>query len=86
LGGDFNATPEESPLAAFTSPWLNPKKHGTNTGTIPAAAPTREIDFILLKPAANQPAPTVLRSEVIEEKVASDHRPIVMELQIAAPP
>ena len=79
LGGDFNATRGEAPLAAFGSPWLNPKKDGANPGTIPAAEPTREIDFILLKPASGQPAPTVLRSEVIEEKVASDHRPILIE-------
>jgi endonuclease/exonuclease/phosphatase family metal-dependent hydrolase len=80
LGGDFNATPDEAPMAAFTAPWLNPKKQGENTGTIPSAAPRREIDFILIKPAQGAPPPTVVSYAVIEEKVASDHRPVVMEV------
>ncbi len=84
LGGDFNATPEAPPLAAFGSPWLKPTKQGANTATIPSAEPVREIDFILIKPAADGPAPVVTDYRVIEEKVASDHRPIVMGLEFAA--
>lgn len=80
LGGDFNATPDEPSMAAFVSPWLNPKKQGDNPGTIPAGEPRREIDFILIKPAEGVPVPMVTRYEVIEEKVASDHRPVVMEI------
>lgn len=82
LGGDFNATPDEPPMAAFTDPWRNPKKQGENTATIPSDTPRREIDFILIKPAENQPPPEVVRYEVVEEKVASDHRPVVMELRL----
>jgi len=84
LGGDFNATPDEPPMASFAQPWLNPKKQGPVTATIPADSPRREIDFILLKPAQAGPAATVTRYEVIEEKVASDHRPIFMELRLPA--
>jgi endonuclease/exonuclease/phosphatase family metal-dependent hydrolase len=81
LGGDFNATSSDPPLAAFTPPWLIPTKHGENTGTIPARQPNREIDFILIKPAHGAPPPVVGRYVVIEENTASDHRPIVMELR-----
>jgi len=80
LGGDFNATPDEPPMAAFVSPWLNPKKQGDNPGTIPSDEPRREIDFILIKPAQGTLAPVVTRCEVIDEKVASDHRPVILEL------
>jgi endonuclease/exonuclease/phosphatase family metal-dependent hydrolase len=86
LGGDFNATPDEAPLASFADPWIRPKKEGTNTGTIPVGAPTREIDFILIKPAPGRKAPTVVRHAVIEETVASDHRPVFMELQVPVLP
>jgi len=85
VGGDFNATRSEDAITAFADPWVIPEKHGTNPGTFPATDPSREIDFILLKPASSQPAFLVLSSRVIEEKVASDHRPIFMELQISCP-
>ena len=84
LGGDFNATPDAPPLVAFGSPWLKPAKHGANTATIPSAEPVREIDFILIKPATDAAAPAVKDYRVIEEKVASDHRPIVMALEFPA--
>lgn len=84
LGGDFNATPDEPPMASFAKPWMNPKKQGPVTATIPAESPRREIDFILLKPSQAGPAPTVARYEVIDEKVASDHRPIFMEMRLPA--
>jgi endonuclease/exonuclease/phosphatase family metal-dependent hydrolase len=86
LGGDFNATPDEAPVAAFADPWLRPQKEGANTGTIPVGEPTREIDFILLKPAPGRKAPAVLRHSVIEEKTASDHRPVLMELHVPVSP
>jgi len=86
LGGDFNATPDEPPLASFADPWVLPRKEGANTGTIPVDMPTREIDFIFFKPAPDQKPPTVVRHKVIEETVASDHRPVFMELQVPASP
>lgn len=82
LGGDLNATPDEPPMAAFTGSWMNPKKQGENTATIPSDTPRREIDFILIKPPERKAPPEVLRYEVVEEKVASDHRPVVMELNL----
>lgn len=78
LGGDFNDTPGSPPLEALKAPWVHEKKQG-EPATIPAPAPKREIDFIFFKPAADQ-AWRVVRYEVIEEKVASDHRPVLLEL------
>lgn len=84
LGGDLNATREEAAVASFPSPWRNPVKSGPQTATIPSEDPRREIDFILIKPADGFPAPVVVDHEVIEEKVASDHRPVVMEIAMPA--
>ncbi len=90
LGGDFNDRPGTPTLQAFTAPWVVEKKQG-DPATIPADAPRREIDFILLKPAAPpaEGAPTetwtVSRYEVVKEAVASDHRPVLLEIKRVAP-
>ncbi len=84
LGGDFNATRDDAPLTVFGEPWLHPMKEGDATGTIPAGEPRHEIDFILVKPARDGTPPAITRYMVVEEKIASDHRPIVMDLRLPA--
>ena len=49
--------------------------------TSPAENPNARIDFILLRPATTW---RVLSSTVIAEAVASDHRPLLVELILAA--
>ena len=85
IGGDFNSTRSDPPLAQFTAPWrVAPKTHG-DPNTIPSGTPDREIDFFILKPTGHGPPPQVVRHEVLDEKVASDHRPILMEVAFPAP-
>lgn len=83
LGGDFNDTPESPIIQIFAAPWVNAKKQG-NPATIPAPEPRREIDFIFYKPAAEENW-RVVRYEVVEEPVASDHRPVLLELAPRTP-
>jgi endonuclease/exonuclease/phosphatase family metal-dependent hydrolase len=45
--------------------------------TIPAGKPTARIDYVLLRPPG---AWRVQSSEVLAEPVASDHRPLLVEL------
>jgi endonuclease/exonuclease/phosphatase family metal-dependent hydrolase len=79
FGGDLNSGPNDSPLKAFAAPWVVPRKQGAQVLTCPCPVPRVEIDFVLLKPSAT--ALDVPRYEVLQEKVMSDHLPVVLEVQ-----
>lgn len=76
LCGDFNAHPDDAVMTELKSalrPVTSPKRH-----TFPADKPEETIDYICVSTAN---APAVLRTEVIDEPVASDHRPITATLR-----
>ncbi|MPR34200.1 endonuclease [Cytophagaceae bacterium SJW1-29] len=78
LGGDFNALASSPVIDLFD-------QHFTRTcrddcaPTIPVKNPNRTIDFIMFKPQASV---KVLSMRVIDEQYASDHLPVVAELEI----
>jgi endonuclease/exonuclease/phosphatase family metal-dependent hydrolase len=77
LGGDLNAVPGSEPLAALLARWRSTTTEPQPT--FPAGSPTRQIDFILYR------AVGVLESgevRVLDEPVASDHRPILAEFRL----
>lgn len=79
LAGDLNADPDSEPLAILIREWrLTPTS--TALHTYPSEAPTKQIDYILARPADKI---RVVSTEVLAERVASDHRPLlaVIELQ-----
>ena len=47
--------------------------------TVPVGKPTRQIDFILVRPAARW---KVIETKVLDEAVASDHRAIFAILEL----
>jgi len=74
--GDLNALPDSRPLEILaTAGWLNPGK--SPAYTFPSAEPNRQIDYVLVRPANSKKfaAKTI---EVIDEAVASDHRPLLV--------
>jgi endonuclease/exonuclease/phosphatase family metal-dependent hydrolase len=77
LAGDLNANPDSKPLDILDKQWkratADPK-----LWTFPAVKPTKQIDYILFKPANRF---KVLEAKVINEAVASDHRPILAVLE-----
>jgi endonuclease/exonuclease/phosphatase family metal-dependent hydrolase len=75
LIGDFNANPKSPSIALFKKDWQNIPKQGPSM-TIPANKPIKEIDYIMTRgiPAKR------LSCKVINEKIASDHRPLFMTL------
>ncbi len=78
LVGDFNSMRGSPVMNLLGEAWSAPTKTG-ETFTFPADAPTREIDFILVR------APRgfrVLEYRVLDETVASDHRPLLMVLEL----
>ncbi len=81
LAGDFNAIRgDEVMTAVMDAGWAVPLKEGP-AATVPSIKPTREIDFAVILPAQ---ALRVVSYRVLDEAVASDHRPILIEVARAA--
>ena len=80
LLGDLNAIPTSEPLSIFTEAgWQNPSK--IPLPTAPAAAPKRQIDYILFRPASLT-NPVIRQVQVIDKRVASDHCPLLVVIDI----
>ncbi len=80
LCGDFNAHPDDlvmKELKATVRPVTNPKRH-----TFPADKPEETIDYICV---SNNDSPAILGTKVVDEPVASDHRPIMATLRFKTP-
>ena len=80
LAGDMNAEPESDFIKELQKEFRilsNPKQH-----TFPAPAPKETIDYVAVF-KQNDKGFAVVSSEVVNEPVASDHRPIVVELRTA---
>ena len=75
LLGDFNDEPGSRTLGLFTSRATEARKPRNAHFTFPSSpAPVQEIDFIFASPAA---AWTAREVRVIDERLASDHRPVL---------
>ena len=77
LAGDFNSSPLQPPMALLGKRWIDPTLD-SNEFTWPSDRPKIEIDYVLYAP---QQAFRFISSEVIAEKRASDHRPVLMLLE-----
>lgn len=77
LMGDLNALPDSAVLRRFDESWTraNPEP----MPTFPVADPTRQIDYILLRPEGRW---RTVEVRVLDESVASDHRPIFAVLEL----
>lgn len=77
LAGDFNSTPDSAVMAFIGKTFAIPAK-GDDHLTFPSDRPDREIDFIVYRPSERF---TVVESRVIDEPVASDHRPLLLVVE-----
>ncbi len=75
LAGDINATRDTNVLKRLQEQW---SIAGPDLPTIPSTQPTNQIDFIFFRPSNHW---NVLETRVLEEPLASDHRPILSVLQ-----
>lgn len=80
LAGDFNSLPGSGVIRLLeeTGEWYRPAKQGPPS-TFPSDEPEREIDFILLRPRDRF---AVREHRVVPETVASDHRPVMLEVEL----
>ena len=81
LAGDFNGEKTDASLKKFEAPeWLILEKGGKKT--FPSNDPKIEIDFFILRGFPN----TTIQHDVIDERMASDHRPISAAITFATIP
>lgn len=78
LLGDFNDLPQSRTLALFKARATEARKPDGARFTFPSTTPEREIDYIFFAPASRWRAGEV---RVIDERVASDHRPVLAVLE-----
>jgi endonuclease/exonuclease/phosphatase family metal-dependent hydrolase len=78
LAGDFNCEPGSPPMRELDSVWE--LASDPDQLTCPADQPRLRIDHVLVKP---RNAWRVIESKVVNEPVASDHRPVVVRLRLA---
>ncbi len=76
LVGDLNSRPETRAMKALFAGFRDASAAKPEF-TIPAGKPTGRIDYVLLYPEG---AWTARSSQVIPEAVASDHRPVLVEV------
>lgn len=76
LAGDLNATPDSRPIAILKQHWSSATEDAAGSFTYPAAKPERQLDYVLFRPDDRFRVRSV---QVIEEPLASDHRPLLVE-------
>ena len=82
LMGDLNATPDSEPITFLQDKWQilsNPKQP-----TSPSVNPRSTIDYILGYTAKGQTY-AKYGTHVIDEQVASDHRPLFVDIRLKTP-
>jgi endonuclease/exonuclease/phosphatase family metal-dependent hydrolase len=81
MAGDLNSTPGSITLLALGSLW-QVAGAGRVFPTVPVGRPKNQIDYILYRPAARW---RVVEVRVLDEPMASDHRPILAVLELLPP-
>ncbi len=77
LAGDLNAEPEQAPVVELLKTWAVVHS-GTALPTFPTVDPIKQIDYIFYRPSERL---RVVSAEVIDEAMASDHRPLLAVLE-----
>jgi endonuclease/exonuclease/phosphatase family metal-dependent hydrolase len=80
LAGDMNAVPDSEPIRELLKRWSNATDKPASP-TAPSKKPTSRIDYIFYRPASGF---RVSHVEVIEESMASDHRPVLAVFEMVA--
>jgi endonuclease/exonuclease/phosphatase family metal-dependent hydrolase len=86
IAGDYNATPDSAPVREFAKEWKIAGEDGAGAKTqaaeriltFPADKPDRRIDYVMCRPGDQW---KVVEVRVLDEEVASDHRPVLTVLE-----
>ena len=77
LAGDLNARPGTDAMDVFNDHWTNAAAVGPSR-TIPTGQRRQRGDYVLFRPAEGW---RVVESRVIDDRLASDHRPLLSVLE-----
>lgn len=78
LAGDLNDVPDSRPIELLGGSWTA-SDAGRWAPTSPAGDPRRKIDYVMFRPADRW---RVVELRVLDEPVASDHRPLLAVLSL----
>lgn len=79
LAGDINCEPGSAPMDALGRAWTLVSGTDAAAPTCCGAAPKVKIDHVLVRPST---AWRVIEHRVIDEPVVSDHRPVLVKLEL----
>ncbi len=79
LAGDLNDVPGSKALGEITAFWK--RANDQIMPTVPVVSPKRQIDYVLFHPASRW---TVVEVRVLDERVASDHLPLLATLRLVS--
>ncbi|MEM6505923.1 MAG: endonuclease/exonuclease/phosphatase family protein, partial [Planctomycetota bacterium] len=84
VAGDFNFTPDSVPYQALIDAgWVDTAAaFGDPKPTYPSKTPRIRIDYVFVRPAERW---RVLNVQVLDEPAASDHAPVLVELEYIQP-
>ena len=77
LAGDLNSEPSSPPMRQLLKSWRDATPDGALS--YPSDKPVKKIDYVLYRPS---PRLKLVESRVIEERVASDHRPVLAVFEV----
>ncbi|HBE65493.1 MAG TPA: endonuclease [Rhodopirellula baltica] len=77
IAGDFNAKPASLAMQTLQAKWRIATTESMHT--FPARSPNRQLDYVAMYPANSW---RIVESEVLDEPVASDHRPLLVEIEL----
>lgn len=81
LVGDLNSEPASRPIQELQKRW---KRTTTKSMlTFPSGDPIKQIDYVLYYPARRW---CVMETKVLDERIASDHRPVLAVLKFCPQP
>ena len=80
LAGDMNAAPDSAPIQELLKHWSNAADRELSP-TAPSGKPSSRIDYIFYRPTSMF---HLEHAEVIDESIASDHRPVMAVFKISA--
>ncbi|MCA9061548.1 MAG: endonuclease/exonuclease/phosphatase family protein [Planctomycetaceae bacterium] len=81
LAGDMNSVPGSQPVQILNEKWTNAIGKQAEP-TAPSVNPSSRIDYVFYRGDGLR----MIQSEVINESMASDHRPVLVILEIAGTP
>jgi len=81
LAGDLNARPDTEVMKMFEAQWTIASSADASP-TVPGGRPRLRGDYVLVRPLDGW---RVTESRIIDETVASDHRPVLVVLEWAGP-